>query len=412
MWVLSLFLFVFGLCIPVISQALIYPVVFWLLIFWKGRVIKDFVIQISILAMFCATYYLVSYGYGYVSFAYVIHRPLLFIGLYGLGYYLGKRRGPAWPDSLVLPLIAFVAGFACYTFLLFYNITPTQLSEAASSRTIDSFWRGGQSDIATIIGLYASLGLCLAPVLLFMARRKIRSYQAWVFSAIIILFVVNALFIIIVFQDRTPLVALALSFIACLGVFLLSKQEDSGSGNKKLFKALLIFVGLGIAAFAVMSYVNLSDVFVRFSNKGLDTPRFAAWADMISELPAHLAGGRTAAINGLNYVHDTWLDVAYTAGVLPFLFLLIFNISHFWSTFKVIKSGFPQLLRLIICALGVSFVTGLFVEPVLSGYPYYFGLSCLFFGMARRLSREYNRGHLDNLHQQAYAYAPEPVVNS
>ncbi|VAX31506.1 hypothetical protein MNBD_NITROSPIRAE03-1042, partial [hydrothermal vent metagenome] len=117
----------------------------------------------------------------------------------------------------------------------------------------------------------------------------------------------------------------------------------------------------------------------------LKTGRFDAWRDMLSSLPENLSGGRLVYLGGLGFVHNLWLDIAYDAGILPMIFLLIFHVMHLRSFIVVIRANLPLLLILIIVSFAASILVGFMVEPVMQGSVAYFSATCFFFGLVRRL---------------------------
>ena len=392
-WIIAFILFFFGLSVPKISQALVYVVFLILFLHWQGRIVKDFAFPVLLLLSFIMTYYLALFLYGFAGLSHVIHRPLLFIGFYALGYSLDRSRVVKWPYGLGLLMLVLVSGTVFYTFLCLYFVPSNQVIEIMATRTVDSFWLEGETTNGTIVGLFASLGLCFAPVAIFSKDKNLSMSYFLPLTALIFLLFAVCLYAITVLQVRSPIIALGMALLLTAVIFVFSNFIKGGP-QRRFMKLLLAFLLLVMAVYLLLPserQFDFSAIFARFDRRGLNTPRYGAWEDLLVGLPKNLMGGRHIPLNGLNYAHNLWLDIAYDVGIFPLFFLVIFHIFHLRSFFNIITSRLPLFVRTVVASMGVSFFVGFMVEPVLSGSVIYFAISCFFLGMVRRLAREIKR---------------------
>ena len=382
----ALAVFVFGLNIPKISMLIIFAVFFVSSITWRGEIISDLLVQASLLGMFSIMYYLIIYKYGFIDLKSAIKNPLLIIGSYAIGYSISRKNTPDWPYGLAWVILSMVAGFVVFSFLSVYSIVSQGHNSEILSRSAPSFWAGDDPINGPILGLFASLGLSLAPVLFFGREQSLSKRFSVLVIISVSLLVIAGLYANTALQNRSPLIALILSFTFSAFLYFFIKKHKLRHKIKTIF-LISIFLGILFYLFfyAGQDYSQYS-ITTRFEEQGLETGRYEAWMYMLKALPENLGGGRLVYLGGLNYVHNLWLDIAYDAGILPMIFLLIFHAIHLKSFIAVIRSKLPLLLILIIVSIAASILVGFVVEPVMQGAVVYFSATCFFLGIVRRLS--------------------------
>ena len=385
---LALAVFILGLTIPKISALAIFVVAFIIFMKWRGKIINDFLVQISLLGMFSLIYYLVIFFYGFIDLRFAIELPMLIMSSYAFGYSVSQKNTPNWPYGLAWIILSMVAGFVVFSSLSVYSIISSGYNIQILSRSASSFWTGGKPINAPILGIFGSLGICLAPVLFFGEMRLLSKRHFILLLAVISLLVVAGVYVNTALQNRSPFIALVLSFMFSAFIYFFIKKHKLRYKTKTTF-LIIIFWGILFYLLFYSGYDYSRYLIInRFEVQGFGTERYEIWADMIKALPTNLSGGRVAYIGGLSYVHNLWLDVAYDAGILPLFFLLLFHAIHFKSFIGVIRAELPLLLILIIVTIGVSIIVAFMVEPVIQGSEFYFGASCFFLGIVRRLSHD------------------------
>lgn len=372
-------LFAFGINVPQLSQVAVYLLVLPLIVNWNGLLRRNLVLPLGLLAAFGCVYYVVLYAWGFIELTQAVHRPLMFLGFYAIGYQASRKDTPRWPYGLTWQLLALISGFVAFA-VLSAIVTPILMTTTV--RAVNSFWGTGETILDTGVGLFASLGLCLLPVVIFGAASKTRGPDFVVRTLIAAVLFASAFYATTLFQNRSALVALALAFCGTLAIFL-SKR------NSRLSSKILAFVAAVIVILVVslnVERVLAAPIFERLSDRGLQTPRYAAWLTVIASLPSHLLGGRAVYLGDVSFAHNIWLDVAYDAGILPLLFLLSFHALHVRDFYRIATSRLPMPVIVLFVCLAISYLGGFMAEPVLQSSAPYFAGSCYLFGMTRRLS--------------------------
>ncbi|NOZ25074.1 MAG: hypothetical protein GXO94_03150 [Nitrospirae bacterium] len=382
----ALILFVLGLNIPRVSVLAVPAALGVVFVRWRGEVVYDFLVRISVLLIFSLTYYVTMYFYDFKDLADVVISSLLITSSYALGFSLNRSNVPDWPYGFVWTVLAMVSGFAVFSFLSVYTAMSSGHVSDILFRSAPNFWVASEQINGPILGIFASLGLCLAPVLFFGSGEFIGRHRSTLMTMAVSALVAAGVYVNLTLQNRSPFIALLLSFVGAGVLFFLVKRVSPGK-KVKTIAYIVIFLGVLAYMFLYMGYdYSRYSLVSRFEVQGLETSRFDAWMYMLKALPTHLAGGRLVYIGGLEYVHNLWLDVIYDAGVLPVMFLLLFHALHVKSFVSVVRADLPTILVLVIVSVGVSFMVGFLIEPVLQGSVLYFSASCFFLGLLKRLS--------------------------
>lgn len=372
-------LFAFGIDVPRFSQIIVYILMVPLLANWRGSVRGDFAVPFGLLAAFGTVYYVVVSAWGFIDPAQAVHRPLMFLGFYAAGYFVSRSNTPRWPYGLTWPLLAMISGFVLFA-VLSSIVTPIVMT--LTVRAVNNFWGTGETILDTGVGLFASLGLCLLPVVIFGTASSTRGPNYLLRTFLTAILFGFAFYATTLFQNRSALVALAVAVCASFAIFLSTRNSR---------RAAKILALLGVISATLIIALNIDRVLAapileRLSERGLQTPRYRAWLTVIESLPLHLLGGRAVYLGDVSFAHNIWLDVAYDAGIVPLVLLLSFHVLHIRDFFRIATSRLPLPVVVLFVCLAISFLGGFMAEPVLQSSAPYFAGSCFLFGMARRLS--------------------------
>ena len=362
---------------------------FGLLKIKNNRISKKFFSNFILLFAFCLSYFLISYSYGYRDLYDVIKYIILIMSSYAIGYSICQKNTVKWPYGLIWINLSFVTGAVLIAFLSVYFSIGLTSNINIVGRQVPYLWIDYEVMGGPGLGALASLGICLIPILFFGEREGL-SKQSFNFMFIVILILTSVgLYANIAMQNRTPFVALIVSFFFAGFIFFVSKGKIT---KAKLIKLMTAFIILGyLGYFLKNNYELLSQyaIYNRFINEGLRTSRYYIWPIMLKSLidGSSLLGGKAFYISEI-WVHNLWLDAAYEAGILPLLFLLFFHIRHIKPIVRIIRSKLPILIKFIFSSISISFLVTFIQEPTLSASLIYFSASCLFLGLVLRLSDE------------------------
>lgn len=387
-YVLLLGIVLIAMEIPKLSPAILILIFTGIIIKWSTvkSINEAFFLRMVLLLLFAATYFsiLAYYGYNNTTIANAVKYTIYLVGMYAIGFVVGKANKPSLQDRPLSMMLSPVTGAVLFSFLCVYReISNGNLLEIAE-RAVPSFWAGSDLINGPGLGALASLGICLAPVLFLSTREGMGKTKYYSFKLIVLLLVIIGSYTNLALQNRGPFVALAVSFFAALCLVFFTGMAKSASYKSRFAISLLLIVLLGW----VIIYTDLFSqftMFERFAHSGIESPgRSTAWLLMMKGIFSSLAGGRFVDIQ-MDYVHNAWLDVAYDTGIVPFLLLLIFHGSHVSIFIKLFKSSLNSIMVLMITCLSVSFFVSLFIEPAL---PLYLAISCYFLGLVLRISED------------------------
>ena len=386
--ILLLIFFIFGLNIPKISTLAIFLLFYIILIKWNDINKKDFLIQSFLLLMFIFTYYFIIYDYGFIELRSAIKNTLMIQFCYAIGYSINRKNTYNWPYGLVWIALSIVAGFVVFSFLSVYSTFINYNYTEFINREAISFWTGGDPTNAPVFGLFASSGLCLLPLLFFGKDQLMKKSHSFLITIIVLLLFIAGFYVNFILQNRSPFAALVLSFISSAFIYFFMKRSKLSYKIKTLF-----LIGIIFSISYYLFFNNIYDytkfpIIKRFEVMGLSTSRYESWKCMIKALLnfTNISGGRIAYIGGLNYVHNLWLDIAYSAGILPLIFLLIFHTNHLKSFIIIVRARLPLPVIITILCISISILVGFMVEPVMDASTLYFSITCFLFGLIRRLS--------------------------
>ncbi|ELD0453565.1 hypothetical protein QPJ18_000590 [Escherichia coli] len=151
----------------------------------------------------------------------------------------------------------------------------------------------------------------------------------------------NVLFSILSLLIATYLGGRSFFVIAVLTIFLnMLAYKQSRSG----ISILLIFV-MGIIT--IISYLfselirdKVNFIFLRFTNSGLESPRFLLWRDALNKIPDFPFGDFSVntSIEFTYWYHNLWFDTARLGGWIALFLLIIINI-YFIFHYKLLKTN-------------------------------------------------------------------------
>ncbi len=386
--ILLLIFFIFGLDVPRISTLAIFLLFYITLIKWNDINKKDFIIQSFLLLMFSFTYYLIIYDYGFIELWSAIKNVLMIQFCYTLGYSINRKNTYNWPYNLIWIILSIVAGFVVFSFLSVYS--EYGYNELIIQREATPLWAGEDPINAPVLGLFASPGLCLAPLLFFGKDQLMKKSHSFLIAIIVLLLFIGGFYVNFFLQNRSPFVALVLSSISSTFIYFFMKGSKLSYKIKTLFLIVIIFsISYHLFVNNIYDYTRFP-IIERFMIIGIKTDRYESWKYMIRALLnfTNISGGRIAYIGGLSYAHNLWLDIAYSAGILPLIFLLIFHANHLKNFIIIVRAKLPLPLTITIITVSISILVGFMVEPIMDASVTYFSATCFLLGLIRRLSSD------------------------
>lgn len=201
------------------------------------------------------------------------------------------------------------------------------------------------------------------PAIIYFKEKK---WKAVLIVAIVMIFSYTSL----ATKSRMPILILALVIFAQILLYIFLEKEKS----IKIFKDKRTWVVIAILLVAMMgSFFVVKDTAVvaafieNLSEDGgiLNNARFVGQRKALSQLFKHPMGGRQMDLLPLkNYCHNTWLDMANAAGLIPFLAFTAYTVySLIQLIFLLRKRIVTTELKLIATGIYVVFFLFYTVEP-------------------------------------------------
>ncbi len=383
--VLGISLFIIGLCIPNLSFALLVFMFIVLVLTWRKNINRDLVFQISLLFLFCVSYYLIAVGYGFTSTTVSIKWTLVMISAYAIGYSINYKNTKNWPLGILKYPFLYISGFIVFISLCIYKVVGSNIFREIPGRDIISFWEDAAIQTTTT-GDFSSLGICLFPTLFFGLKRDSGKLFFLSFCLIIVL----GFYQTILSQNRAPIIVLLLSIVFSL--FQYYSKSYSAKRKRRFFLYVLIFS----VCLYLINHIGIDKLLLvtRFQKEGLSSSRFFIWRAIVKEIPKHLMGGtnpNTSSILSYEsfsfvYAHNLWFDIILTTGIIPVGFLLLFQVLHLKSLFTVLHSNLPNLLKIFFICVCTSILISFLLGEIIRSSMHYFCFSCFFLGLLKRLS--------------------------
>ena len=238
---------------------------------------------------------------------------------------------------------------------------------------------GTMSSSATLLGLKVSLsvaciGLLFSPVI--DRKEAVYKYVCILFSLLGLLCVVHLI-------NRTGLVVACVSILAVI-FFNWKKIPFS-----QLFLLVVLFIGVLVFFRPQIEFSNEIRQSYEARDEGVGAVstaggRLGRWQRGIEDFYLHPLGYSNDG-ERRGYAHNFWLDTSATAGLLPFIFLIILTIGYLKRNYFLIIQMKQGLLRSLIIVCNVGFFLTCFVEPVMEGFMLYVFLLFFFIGITSQL---------------------------
>lgn len=224
---------------------------------------------------------------------------------------------------------------------------------------------------ATLLGLNASLGFVGLSIFVY-SRKNLSLLVRILFLVLCVLSILTVTHLI----NRTGLVVLVACFV-CITIFMMKRH---------LWSVLAVVILGGIIAYFVYSFGWIDESILQaYEDRDVEGHslkegggRIDRWLEGFEMLFSHPWG--YSKISGTHYAHNLWLDVGRVAGFIPFIVLVLATVSYGVKFLKLLSKN-DGFLCPIFLAYNVVFFLSCMVEPIMEGFPLYFYLYVMIWGM-------------------------------
>lgn len=271
-----------------------------------------FGIGTCLLTLTIASYFIILYK----GRAFTMSLPYVGILMYVLGDYLSceVKEHKKSEKLYITLLLILVFGHAVHGYLNSYMFLAGHIGETV--RHWQDIWLRvlipGTQQIVYFLPVLAFV----FPAIVYFKQRK----------CVNILIITSAIFFVYISmasQTRTSLLAFGLVFFAqmILYMFLEWKQMKKMILRKETGIVILIMLIAAVGAYFLLKDTEIVQSFIGIMGRDggiLNNVRFQMQRRALEQLFLYPMGGRHMELLGRNYAHNSWLDIANAAGLIPF----------------------------------------------------------------------------------------------
>lgn len=228
----------------------------------------------------------------------------------------------------------------------------------------------------TIVGMYLTPIVCVAVPILFLGKKYIER----VIRVLVITCAVIAVLLSIYLGNRTLLIITTLEVFFCYLYGLRTNGKKMNFILIPIVGVLLVSILWSVNFADVQNYFAESFLVSRINNNQLSNSRIDIYKQVATNLDDYIFGwisarGIDTGIS-LSYAHNLWIDCLIYAGMIPFIFLILYTVSILKSTFRLFNSIESALTQTITVCFVLGLMLNWCVEPILYADPYYFATIC------------------------------------
>lgn len=264
----------------------------------------------------------------------------------------------------------------------------------AFQRQSVDFWRGEQISV-TVTGMFFTFATGLSIGALFSKTRKKTKVMAVATLAACIAATVF-------FANRTLLVVIAIMLVGYVAATLLSSQY-SAAKKALLLTALCALLVVLLSAF-IFNWFGIADKIMSLKLiQRMDEEeggRLNVWKLFFQDnafIRYPMGGSMIGKSSGMSYLHNLWLDVYNSTGVLPFIMIVIFTVmmfARYWIFRRQMLLHGRRVDCTCITAMFIATALNCMVEPIIEANPYYFLIVLMFMGAMNAMTRRLEEGTL------------------
>lgn len=342
----------------------------------KKEIVEKLDFDFLLLLMLGFTYSLFDFFGEHAGIQYLVIQAIFPAFLYILGKIIIIRE--LSQKNIIVLVIILIFTFS-FTSLLSVISDLLKGGFTQTGRLIKNFWTGNGTK-ATQFANYLIYCMSLPPILI-----AIRKGYKWLHTVFFIIIYVLALLCVFRLGSRTGLFITIIT--SSMGLLILFSQQN-------FFESVKLVVVLLLIAIVVFNFfpINLESEYFSTLGHRLQSEntssassaggRTELWVETLKNFYKYPLGGWDAR----RHAHNLWLDVAKVSGIIPFIFLITFNVRNIFNvikTYKLNKTKYSIGINTMFTLFSISALTSFFVEPILEGAFFAFTFYCFFQGMLK-----------------------------
>lgn len=281
-----------------------------------------------LLSITITSYFIIRYGF---AEAIVMGLPYVGILMYVLANYLACEIKTKEKSEQLFFIILFtiVLGYTIHGFLNSYMYLEGYRAKAG--RRWYDFWMHIYLPATEHVIYFLPVLSLIFPAIVYFRKNKILNSLVLISSIFFIYFSWIS-------NSRMPIFIFPLIFAAQLFLYVLLEWEKVKTivlKRKHLFIGICVSIILGLLLFIVIDNPVMYALKVKLGRHGgvFGSIRFVAQRLALQQLFDYPMGGSHMDLGMINYAHNTWLDMANRAGLIPFF---AFTTYTFWTIYEMI----------------------------------------------------------------------------
>ena len=323
------------------------------LLLWFRHQKIEVVIGTVLLAVTVLSYYIIRYGF---KSALVMGLPYVGIvmGLLGICLSCEAKRRSDSEKLLYGILFILILGFSIHGFLNSYMFFAGFCSK--NKRNWYDFWLQVILPATEQVVYFLPVLAAMLPALMYFKNRKLVNLF-FLFAS------VYFLWFSWISNSRMPIFILPMLMAAQIGLYMILERKHVGAyyqKNKTKLCVMALVILLGLAAFIIIDNPVMLAIQEKMGRDGglFGSVRFVAQRKALQQLFLYPMGGSQMDFGRIAYAHNTWLDMANRAGLIPFF---AFTLYTGYSIYELIrwlaKKEIPMERKLIMAGMyGVFFL--------------------------------------------------------
>lgn len=314
-----------------------------------------------------ASYYLILHG----TRAFTMSLPYSGMVIYVLANYLGNEiyHSENREKNYILIILAAVAGYSLHGIINSLLFMDGQLRDGNIRVWMDIWEQWHLPGTWQVIFFLPVLSMVF-PAIAYFKKRK------WVN---LIIFATSVLFVYIALasQTRTPILAFPIVFCVQAVMYMILEKEIiiNLAKNKKMQIAAAIFLAVMVIALIILKNQPLIASFINILGRDggiFNNIRFKLHKAGLQQLFEYPMGGYQMYFLGHPHAHNTWIDIADAAGIIPFFLFAAYTVHTIYELICwLLKKEISADRKIIVAGFYGIFFLYYTVERGLGGSMHY-----------------------------------------
>lgn len=299
--------------------------------------------------------------------------------MYLIGYFF-KTRNEQWKTSVLTLII----GLAFHGVLNLSTNSAILLGGFGARSTID-FWIKSEWIMTGQISLFILIAGCTYYMFFCLSKK-----ENVILKSMLIILLILGLIYNVLGATRTVIYACVLDIVIGIFISIWKKHKNSTKLFKYIFStALVIFCLWGIYSlniFNIKTIMESTPLFQRIERLNTVANSTNERQEQVylalTQLFDYPLGGYKMNFPGMgkiDFIHNTWLNIAYAVGYIPCILFLIFCFSGLKDCITILKKD-TENNAVFVCGIFIVAMVYMYLEPVCEAVPSFITIFCFICG--------------------------------